>query len=58
MVINRELFKEYFSFQAPTFMLKDLYNTPTKKKNNDSVNVIKRGLKDLKKESKECQKMK
>ena len=46
--INRELFKEYFNFQEPTFMLKTLYNTPTKKKNNKLVSVIKSALSDLK----------
>ena len=58
MVINRELFKEYFNFQASTFKLKALYYTPTKKINNDSVNVIKSRLEDLKKKLKECLKMK
>ena len=52
MGINSELFPNHFNFQAPTFMLTALYNTPTKKKNNYLVHVIKSGLKDLKEEIK------
>ena len=37
----------------PSAMLKDLFGTNNKKKNNDLVNVIKSGLKDLKEEIKE-----
>ena len=46
--INRELLKEYFNFQAPIFMLRDLVHTNDK--NNTLVNVIKSGLKILKEE--------
>ena len=37
----------------PTAMLKAIYNTDSKKKNNDLVNVIKSGLSDLKNEIEE-----
>ena len=33
-VMNRELFKKYFSFQMPTAMLRAVYNTNSKKKNS------------------------
>ena len=39
--MNRKLFKKYFNFQMPTAMLKAVYNTNSKKKNNNLVNVIK-----------------
>ena len=48
--INRELFKKNFNFQRPSEMLKTVYNTNDRKKNNDLVNVIKSALSDLKKE--------
>ena len=48
--INRELFKKHFNFQRPSDMLKTVYTTNTRKKNNDLVNVIKSGLSDLKNE--------
>ena len=35
MSINKELFKGYFNFQRPSEMLKFVYNTNDKKKNND-----------------------
>ena len=47
--INREIFKNYFSFQTPSELLKSLYNTTDKEKNRLLVNVINSGLKDLKK---------
>ena len=50
MGINRDLFKDYFGFQAPTFMLKALLITNDKKKNNDLVNAIRNRLKDLEEE--------
>ena len=56
MGINRELFKRYFNFQRPSEMLKFVYNTIDKKKNNDLVNVIKSGLSDLKNEIKKMSK--
>ena len=37
-------------FQRPSDLLKSVYKTNYKKKNNDLVNVIKSGLNDLKKE--------
>ena len=37
----------------PSAMLKDLFRTNNKKENNDLVNVIKSGLKDLKEEIEE-----
>ena len=48
-IIN-ELFKKHFKFQRPSDMLKLLYTTKDKTKNNELVNVINSGLKDLKKE--------
>ena len=48
--INRELFKKLFKFQRPSTMLKAVYNTEKKKKNNSLVNVIRSGLSDLKNE--------
>ena len=35
--INRELFKEYFKFQTPCALLKSLYKTSDKEKNNKLV---------------------
>ena len=48
--INYNLFKEYFNFESPTVLTKQLYKIKKKKKNNESVNVIKSGLIDLKDE--------
>ena len=48
--INYELFKKYFKFQRPSDMLKDLYITNDKYKNNKLVNIIKSGLSDFKNE--------
>ena len=56
--INKELFKNYFSFQTPSALLKDLYKTNDKKKNRLSVSVINSGLKDIKKKLKKCLKKK
>ena len=50
--INRELFKNYFSYEKPTVMLKNLYNLNDKNKNEQLVDVIKSGLIDLKNEIK------
>ena len=38
----------HFNFQRPSGMLKTVYHTNDKKKNNNLVNVIKSGLSDLK----------
>ena len=48
--MNHELFKKHFDFQRPGAMLKTVYNTNDKKKNNDLVNVNESGLSDLKNE--------
>ena len=48
--INSELFRKHFNFQRPSEMLKAVYTTNDRKKNNDLVNVIKSGLSDLKNE--------
>ena len=45
--INRELSKEHLNFQRPSDMLKNLYKTNDRKKNNKLVSVINSGLKDL-----------
>ena len=42
--INSELFKKHFNIQRPSVMLKEVYNTNDKNKNNKFVNVIKNGL--------------
>ena len=54
--INKELFKNYFSFQTPSALLKELYKTNDKEKNRLLVSVMNSGLKDLKKEIKELSK--
>ena len=51
--INSELFKKYFNFQRPSEMLKYLYQTNDREKNNKSVSVINSELQDLEKEIKE-----
>ena len=38
--INSEIFQKYISFQRPSNMLKAVYTTNDKKKNNRLVNVI------------------
>ena len=48
--INYKLFKDYFRSAAPTVLAKTLFEIKDKKKNNDLVNVIKSGLRDLKDE--------
>ena len=48
--INKELFKNHFSFQTPSALLKELYKTNDKKKNTLLVSVINSRLKDLREE--------
>ena len=48
--INKELFKNHFSFQTPSALLKELYKTNDKKKNTLLVSVIYSRLKDLREE--------
>ena len=48
--MNKELFNKHFKFQIPSVMLKTLNNLNDKSKNNNAVNLIKSGLKDLKNE--------
>ena len=48
--INKKLFKNYFFFQTPSVLLKELYKTDDKEKNKLLVSVINTGLKDLKEE--------
>ena len=50
--LNEELFKKYFKIQKPSDMLMYLNKTNDKEKNNELVNVINSGLKDLKEEIK------
>ena len=50
--INRELFKNHFSLQMPSIMLKNLYEINDRKENNLLVDIIKSGLSDLKNETK------
>ena len=54
--INKELFKKYFLFQTLSALLKDLFKTNDKEKNNELVNVINSGLKNLKEEIKKMSK--
>ena len=42
--INKELFKKHFSFQRPSSMFKDLYQTNDKEKNNKLVSMISSGF--------------
>ena len=46
--INYELFKKHFNFVVPSALVKQLYETKNKNKNNELVNVIKSRLSDLK----------
>ena len=48
--INRELFKNHFSYQRLTAMLKSIGTTKNTKKNNKLVNLIQSGLSDLRDE--------
>ena len=50
--INYNLFKEYFNFESPTVLTKQLSKIKNKKENNELVNVIKSGLIYLKDEIK------
>ena len=54
--INKELFKNYFPFQTPSALFKDLCKTNYKEKNNLLARVINSGLKDLKEKIKEMSK--
>ena len=44
------MFEKYFYASAPTVLAQKLFKTKNKNKNNDFVNVIKSGLRDLKDE--------
>ena len=48
--INSGLFRKHFNFQRPSDILKAVYTTIDRKKNNDLVNLIKSRLSDLKNE--------
>ena len=50
--INNDLFNKYFKFQRPSDMLMLLNKTNDTDKNNKLINLINRGLKDLKEEIK------
>ena len=54
--LNEELFKKYFKIQKPSDMLMYLNKTNDKEKNNELVNMINSGLKDLKEEIKKMSK--
>ena len=49
-IINEELLKKYFGFQGLISMQKELYKSKNAGKNNKLANMIKSGLKDLKKD--------
>ena len=51
--LNNELLKKNLSFRRPSEMLKALYSTNNKRKNEKLVNLIKSGLSNLKNEIKE-----
>ena len=56
--INRELYQRHLNIQRPSKMLKIVYTTNDKKENNKLVDVIKSGLKRLKRDLKnEIEKM-
>ena len=44
------MFEKYFYASVPTVLAQKLFETKNKNKNNDFVNVIKSGLRDLKDE--------
>ena len=50
--INDDLFNKYFKFQRPSDMPMLLNKTNDTEKNNELVNLINSGLKDLKEEKK------
>ena len=50
--VNEEVFKKHFNFQKSSDMLMLLNTTKDKTKNNDLVNIINSGLKDLKEKTK------
>ena len=50
--LNEELFKKIFKFERPSDMLMYLNKTNDKEKNNELVNLINSGLKNLKEEIK------
>ena len=54
--MNYNLFKEYFKFESPIDLAKQLFETKNKNKNNELVNVIESGLIDLKNEIKKMSK--
>ena len=54
--MNYNLFKEYFEFESPIDLAKQLFETKNKNKNNELVNVIESGLIDLKNEIKKMSK--
>ena len=56
--LNEELFNKYFIIQRPSDMLMYLNKTNDKDKNNELVNVINSGLKEIKKMSGKEKKMK
>ena len=56
--INTELFKKYFKFQRPSDIVNYLYKINDKEKNNNLMNMINSGLKNLKKKLMRCLKKK
>ena len=56
--INYDLFKDYFDFVAPSTLVKQLYKTKKKKKNNELVEEIKKDGVIQKMKLKKCLKMK
>ena len=50
MGMNRELFQNHFILQRPSEMLKAVYSTDSKKKNENLIRAIKSEQRDLKNE--------
>ena len=50
------MFKDYFKFQSPSALTKQLYKIKNKNKSNELVNVTESGLIDLKNEIKKMSK--
>ena len=55
-ITNYGFFRKHFNFAVPSALVKQLYVTKNKNKNNGLVNVIKSGLSDLKDETNEMSK--
>ena len=57
-VISSKLFREYYKYQSPGHMYKNLNSTKTQRKNKNQVDLIKSALIDLRNKIEKCLKMK